>query len=513
MKLLSTTILLLSIFLAFSCGGNHLKADEKALRKRILLEEEQLALGAAKRSEREKYQADSIAKMPKGIRIKEERSVDPQALPIVVDIAGNLNNMRDFKLSQVASDIKYIRMETIPNPSISNGMKFKYYLMDNYIIAVNLFGIHQFSKEGKYICTVVQNEFTGLNYDKKKNQIINFEDYTKIGGGTSVSTKGDKLSYLYSNNITNQEYIMEYDCSSGQTTIADNTINTENPNRITGLGKVLFDRNQGTSLPPAPRSPYNSYVNTKEDVYKKLEVFAPDRNNYLLKMKGKYMMGILGSDGDTLATFTKYEKYKNLTNSKIRETDVGTRYEKGGNLFVRSEFNDTIFQVIPPNRILPVYVFHLAQYKTSMQEGVDASVSLVGKIILQDFADARNYLFFTFTKDSYDCPYTRRNKILKLYHAIFSKESRQMFIVDSKPTDYDAPILINDIDGGLPVWPDSYMIGKNGEILVPLQGEELKSHIQSDFFKTSVAQADKKEKLKQLAESVSSADEILMIVK
>ena len=110
MKLLSTTILLLSIFLAFSCGGNHLKADEKALRKRILLEEEQLALGAAKRSEREKYQADSIAKMPKGIRIKEERSVDPQALPIVVDIAGNLNNMRDFKLSQVASDIKYLSL-------------------------------------------------------------------------------------------------------------------------------------------------------------------------------------------------------------------------------------------------------------------------------------------------------------------------------------------------------------------------------------------------------------------
>jgi len=512
MKLTRTFLLCTIVALFFCCGGNRMKNNEKALVKQILTEEEQLAKETSVRVEHEKQLADSIAKLPKGLRVKAERSVDPQALPIVIDIAGNLNSIRDFKLSHVASDIKYIRMETIPNPSISNGMKFKYYLMDNYIIAVNLFGIHQFSKEGKYIRTVVKNEFTGLYYDKRKNQIINFEDYTMIGGGTSVWAKGDKLFYPYSNNITNQEYIMEYDCSSDQTSIADNTINTENSNRITGLGKVLFDRNQGKTLPPAPRFHYNSFANTKEYIYKKMEVFAPDRSNYLLQMKGKYMMGILGSNGDTLATFAKYESYKNITSSLILETDLGTRYEKGGNLFFRSEFNDTIFQVIPPNRILPVYVFHLGQYKTSMQEGVDASVSLEGKIILQDFADANKYVFFTFTKDSYDCTNARRKKIVKLYHAIFSKESRKMFIVDSKPTDYDAPILINDIDGGLPVWPDSYMIGKNGEMLVALQGEELKSHIQSDLFKTSVAQANKKEKLKQLAESVNSADEILMIV-
>lgn len=513
MNLTRTFSLCIIVALFFSCGGNRMKNNEKALRKQILTEEQQLAKDDAMLAEREKQLADSIAKLPKGFRFKEDRSVDPIALPQVVDIAGNLNNLRDFKLSHVASDIKYIRMETIPNRSLSNAMKFKYYLMDNYIIAVNLFGIHQFSKEGKYICTVVNNEFTGLNYDKKKNRIFYFEDYTKIGGGTSVWARGDKLFYSYSNNITNQEYIMEYDCSSDQSTIADKTINTENLNRITGLGKVLFDMNRGNTRPPTPRSHNNSYIFTKEYMYKKLDIFAPDRNNDLLKMKGKYMMGIFGSNNDTLATFTKYEKYKNFTNSRTLETDTGTQYEKWEKLFVRTDFNDTIFQVIPPNRMLPVYVFHLGHYKVSMQEGVDPFVNLEEKIILQDYAVTRNYLFFKFTKDSYDCPNTRRNKTLKLYHAIFSKESRQMFIVDSKPSDYDALILINDIDGGLPVWPDSYMIGKNDEILVPLQGEELKSHIQSDFFKTSVAQADKKEKLKQLAESVNNADEILMIVK
>jgi len=119
----------------------------------------------------------------------------------------------------------------------------------------------------------------------------------------------------------------------------------------------------------------------------------------------------------------------------------------------------------------------------------------------------------TFTKDNGDSPNTRKSKSVKIYHALFSKEKHQLFIVEGSPTDYDAPILKNDLDGGVPVWPQSFMVDKNGEILISLKGSRLKSEVKSDRFQKSTGPADKKEKLKQLAASVADQDDILMIIK
>jgi len=228
---------------------------------------------------------------------------------------------------------------------------------------------------------------------------------------------------------------------------------------------------------------------------------------------GKHMMLLRNTRGDTLAAFTKHEQVKNYTKQVARGTDVGSRYEKNGNMFYRTDFNDTVFQIIPPNRLLPVYVYHLGDYKLTKLQGMDPGFNLDGKIIPQNFADTKDYLFLTFDKDSYDCPNTRTNKSLKLYHAIFSKKDKQLYIVQGDPTDYDAPILKNDIDGGMYVWPDEMMIGKNGEIIISLNGAEIKAHVKSSFFNQSKAPNDKKDKLRQLAESVRNNEQILMVVK
>ncbi len=512
MKLPSTTILLLSIFLAFSCGGNRMKNNEKSLIKQILTEEEKLANDDSVRLIREQQLTDSIAKLPKGFRFKEVRSVDPNMQPLVIDIAGSLNNIRDFKLSDVASDIKYIRLETVPDPNLPRDLKYKYYLTDNYIVALNLYGTHLFSKEGKFIRTVVKNELTGVEFNAKEDRIRFWNDYTLKGGGTTVWARGDILFYLYSNNITGQKYIMEYDCSQNQPA-PDTRFDPENQNKISGLGQVLVDLNHGNTTPPPPRKHQGIMSIDPDGMYQRIGIFSPDRNTYINNLHGKNMLGIMGKQGDTLATFAKLEQLKNYTKMQMRGTDWGTQYEKGGNLFFRSDFNDTIFQVIPPNRLQPVYVLNLGKYKVSKQEGVDPDASLEGKIIPQDWAETKNYIYMTFTKDNYDCPNTRKSKSVKIYHALFSKENHQLSIVESEPTDYTLQILRNDIDGGVPVWPQSYMVDKNGEILLSLKGSELKSEVKSERFQKSTAPIDKKEKLKQLAASVADQDDILMIIK
>ncbi|WP_167612121.1 DUF4933 domain-containing protein [Maribellus sediminis] len=512
MKNNSSIYLLVFLLIAVSCNSNRLKTDEKSLVKQILTEEEQRAHEEQLRIEREQQLADSIAKLPKGFRFKEERGVDPEHPPMVIDIAGSLDSIRPFKLSDVATEVKYIRMEALPDSTLPNDMKFKYYLMDNYLVAANLYGIHLYSKQGEFIRSVVKNELTGVNVDLPKDRIHFWNDYTLVGGGTSVWGRGDDLFYTYSNNITGQRYIMEYNCAAASLMI-ENQPGSENTDSIIGLGTVSVDLRHGDTRTPPARKHQGMFSMSPDYLYKGMGVFSPDRNTYVQNMHGKNMLGILGTGGDTLATFAKVEQLENYTKNLMRGTDRGTQYEKDGKLFVRTNFNDTIFQVIPPNKLFPVYVFHLGEYKVTMQEGVDPGFDLNGKIILQDFADTRDYLFITFTKDSYDCPNNRRNKTLKLYRAIYSKAKHKLAIVEGLPTDYEAPILENDLDGGVPVWPQSFMVGRNGEILVSLKGSELKAHIKATGFENSTAPIEKKNELRNFANMLAADDNVLMIVK
>jgi len=196
----------------------------------------------------------------------------------------------------------------------------------------------------------------------------------------------------------------------------------------------------------------------------------------------------------------------------MRGTDQGTQYENKGKLFFRNAFNDTVFQVIPPNRLLPVYVLNLGKYKLLKKEGLDPDFDLSGKIIPDSWAETRRYIFLSFSKDSYDCYNTRKSKQLKSYFAVFEKSGHKLVIVKGDPHNYDEEILVNNIDGGLPVWPSSYMTGNSGEIMISLKGKELKERVKSEQFKRSAAPASKKNELVKLAASVADSEDILMIV-
>jgi len=490
-----------------------MKTDEKKLVNKILSEEDKLALEEENRLEQEKLLTDSLAMLPKGFRFEENRSVDPTNPPMVIDIANNLDSIRDISLSNVAKDIEYIRMQAISDTTIAKDLKLKYYFMDNYIVASNLYGIHLYSKKGEYIQLVVKNELTGIKLDVDKNRIsIYCSKYSHKGGRNNVWARGDHLFYNYRNSLTGQNLIMDFDCSTQH--ISGNTqFDPEHPNAITGLGKVCMDINNGINKPEKPLYPNGMIMSTIDNFDKEFDVFNPDINTYITKLDDDKMLGILSSKGDTLASFRKLEQVRNYTKSQMRGTDFGTQYEKGGDFFLRTDFNDTIFQVIPPNYLQPKYVLNLGQYKVSKQVGVDPGLKLDGKIIPMSWADARDYIFMTFSKDNYDCPRNRRKKDVKIYHALYSKKDQKFEIVKAEPTNYYPDLLPNDIDGGLAVWPEAYMINKRGEIMVSLKGKELKNHVQSSEFKNSKSVLAKKESLAQFANRCSNQDDILMIVK
>lgn len=506
-----TTLSLLLLAVA-SCNRNRLKTDEEALSKKILQEEKEKE--DARKAAYDKYLADTLNRIPEGFRYQENRKVDPAYPPAIIDIAGNLNNVKEFKLSNIASDITYIQMEPVPDPKIPHEMKFRYYLLDNYIVASNIYGIHLYSKEGKYIRSIVKNELTGVEF--KDGKLLFWSDYTIKGGGTSVWGEGNKLLYKYSDNITGQKYIMEYDCSADQLPIT-NKFDPEMPYQISGMGEVVIDLNHGNTQPPEPRKHQGMFGGSQEYFLKNNDVFMFNHSTYASPYSRGFqkdnMMTIMNSHGDTLSVFSKFEKLQNYTKSVIRGTDNGTQYDINGKLFIRPQFNDTVFMVIPPNRLLPVYVLELGSYKVTLQQGVDPGFNLSGKIIPEEWAETKNHIFLTFTKDDYDCPNNRKSKTVKIYHAIYSKQNKQLTVVKGDPYDYSPEILLNDLDGGVPVWPLSYMVGNNGEITIPLKGRDLKERIASPAFKNCAAPVAQKEQLEKLAASVAETNDILMLIK
>jgi hypothetical protein len=507
-------LLLIILLLSTSCRRNRLKISEKSLANEILIQEQENE--GNDRAAREKQLAEGSGNSNGGIRYKEDRSVDNSHPPIVIDISRNLDNVREIRLSDVASEINYIRMERPPDSAFKRDVGFKYHLTNDYIIAINGFGILHFSRKGKYVNTIVKNELTGMEI--YPNGIMGMKGSTLIGAENPivnfmVKSSGNKLYYIYCNDITGQEYLMEYDCSEtqiGQTIKYD----PENPLKVIGQGQIIVDLNNGSvDTMLLQRNQYGIWSRSPEYVHKGLGMYWIDNNNYTKKLKGNNMMGIFNKYGDTLATFTQHEKLINYAKSIQRSTDWGSQYEFGKKLFFRNPFNDTIFQIIPPNRLLPVYVLNFGSYKVTRQQGVDPGFDLTGKILLNNWAETTNFIFLTFTKDNYDCIANRRNKKVKIYHALYSKPDNQISILKGDPFNYSPEILENDIDGGIPVWPSFNEIGNNGEIMLSIKGKQLKERIRLAQFINSNASEFRRNELKQLAASVSDNEDILMLIK
>jgi len=501
----------LGIMITFiSCSNNRLKMNEKGLRESIIVQEK-----AESENVREESGHDTLNPPSAAFRFKENRQPDPLHPPVMIDIAGNPGPTLNMKLSDIAHEITYIRMEPIPDTtipsdkSLPSDLKFKYHITDNYIIAANIFGIHLYSRTGKYLRQVVKNEMTGVVI--KPGVVAFYNDFTLKGGGMGIRSRGDIIYYTYSNTMTGENYIMRLDCSSAPLT-EEYRFDPENPDRISGLGEIALDLNHGNSKPPAQQGRQGMFGGSPDWLYYEKDAFILDNNNYVVPSTGDRLVTIQNFSGDTLTSFSRFEKLVNYSKSLKRGTDDGVYYEYKESLLVRPEYNDTVFRVMSPDRLLPVYVINLGKYKVSMQEGVDPDFDLTGRIIPEEWAETDKFIFLTYTMDNYDCPDNRRKKNVKIYHALYTKQNLTFSVIKGNPFDYSPEILENDIDGGVPVWPSFYMIGKNNEILIPLKGKDLKERVKSEYFKQSKAPDGKKLELEKLAGQVSDPEDILMII-
>lgn len=456
------------ICFTISCGGNKLKTDEKTLSKQILTEEEQLAKEEASRVENEKQLADSIAKLPKGFRFKENRSIDPNNLPTVIDIIGSRSEKpQRIKLSQMFSKIKYVKLAPLSDSSFyDTGIGLL--VSDKYMFGYSGNGIVQYDREGKFIKYICKNE---NHYTKSNGMVmVSQDDWNRFVGSSQPKLLNNKLYYRYEDRSAGFASLMEYNPIEEVTQVTL-PVKENNKKNIQGLGKeiaILKARKQMTERPE----------------------FVPLGSMFIGSIsKGKSIRGekniltITGSNGDTICSFADNDPIKNFTRSVYRGVDEGYSYHYNGTFHLRQAFNDTIYQLTPPSRLIPKYILDFGSMGIqSAMEGVDPTYSLKDKLVPQSFLETSRYLFITYTKD-YECPNTAKQGTLKFSRLIYDKKNRKIISIyqDEKPilskggdmAWASAPDLNieNDIDAMPFKWPES--VTSNDQVFSIFSGKEL----------------------------------------
>jgi hypothetical protein len=506
MKHYSTILWVSVICFTISCGGNKLKTDEKTLAKQILTEEEQLAKEEADRAIKEKQLADSIAKLPKGFRFKPERRIDPQNAPVVIDIAGNIDKTKKIKLSDVASSIQYIRLQPPSDSAFIGKLNNDIYSKDNegllkeelpfsiiknnnFIIAENRLGMLLYDSKGQLLRVICKNVYTGTNLYKGGMLKVSGSTFKGANGFTRLI--GNKLYYNYNDDANRISQIMKFDCSNLPLSSPGNS---EIKNPMNGLG-----------IPVAPTGnfSYSTFLLDGATYYKTGHpLFHKD------------MLAIFNNKGDTLCSFQGTQNLENYIKKSVgRRADYGARYLLKGDSYFREANSDTIFKVVTPNRLIPTLVINLGKYKVEkFQQQMDPEFDLSNKFLPQSISFNDKYVFVYYTK-GYDSPYARGTKTVSFYHAIFDRAKKELWHVAADQKDqceYNFG-LENDLDGGMPVWP--YSFSEDGAIVKSIKGIDLKEYIKTEAFINSTAPAQKKEYLKQLANSVGNYETVVVIIK
>jgi hypothetical protein len=440
-------MLILALGLFSSCGKNRLKTDEKELTKQILTEEQQLAQEAKLRAKHEKQLADSIAKLPKGFRFKEEREVDSENPPVEIDIIASRQNPKSIKLSQLFSKIDYIILELLPDSAFYNSNP-NFILNNNSIYGASSKGIAQYDRQGHFIKYICQNE---LHSTKINGTEMTFEnDFNQFVGGTQAKIVNGKLYYKFENRAKKLASFMEYDEGRDGNDIILNAFDNElTKPLITGLGRNISS------------SQVRRFGTFAAEIYPLGGNFFANVAARKGSAEGKNYITLSYTNGDTLCSFVDYDMVTNYHRSLARVSAPGNSYVLNGNLYTRKAYHDTIFQVVIPNRLIPHIILDFGgQGITESIQWMDPGYDLTGKLILQDLLETKQYLFITYTRQV-----SSDSKDLLFSRLIYDKRTKALYsvYVDEKPRSFEAWFhnpyapeinIENDIDHKPFLWPD-----------------------------------------------------------
>jgi len=489
MKRYSIILIATSVWLIFSCGGNKLKTNERALSKQILTEEGQLAKIAVEREEYEKQLADSIAKLPKGFRFKEDRKVDPVNPPMIIVISNPTNKGVKLCLSDIVNSIDYFVLEQFPDTSIYAKTQLRAKIDGTNIFIHGLSGLYVYDLKGKLKNTILENKISKMGvrifsggYQLRYEQDVNF--YGQIGeiwcyGNHLFFTAHDKTNDLFDFRKVNFDKIFSPNLP----------LNSES-HQIQFPGEKLFHLNKDQQC-----GGFSDRLNS-------VSYTRPVGEGFYMNFPSLWAATELGKDAvvinnnnDTICIFSNLNKIENFTKTLISRggTCIST-YDYKNQSYLYTALCDTIFRIVPPNRFIPVYVFDYGKYKISPLEYFSPGEPK-NKYYCSEILETSNKLFIKYKGIEDHSEY-----------GIYDKTSKEFFPISNS---IQGSGITDDINGFHSYWPE--YLNENNEDCRIYRVDQLKYAIKDRSLQS--IKAKDRQKFEQFVNSLRDESLVAIIYK
>jgi len=489
-------IIILLILVAFAAckPRSKLNTNEQKLAAEIKTEEQE------KQATEEALMQNQISipdTLPPGFKFKEDRSVDPQNPPVIIDIQETNDNTREFKLSDVSSSIKYIKMEAPSDTSLLwtyTKLREKTLSVssdDNHILIQGIFGVTQFTMNGKFQEVIWKNE-SGI-HSYKNGFFWNPQEIFGVTSDNPVSIFNGNLYLRFQDGAKKQVQIISRK-------VRDNLI-LNNPY---GQQENRLDTLTGDRL----LTIQEKYVSRKYSLIYGLgqNCWAGIHDTWNAVKNGSLFV-VFNNNGDTLCTISNPNQIKNWTKTTVRAGEPFTYYYKNHLTFI-GQHADTLFRFVPPNRMLPVYILDFGKDKVGFFEGLDPDSDLSQKLILYSIFETDNFIFIRYTRNN-PGPRNIKNKSVAFYNVIFDKTANKLYHLPGQSL---TPVYLrNDIDGGISFWPE--FVTPKGNMLMLVTGKELKEYIKSNEFKIEELTVEQRQKQIDMAQGLKNNDIVVMMIK
>ena len=219
--------------------------------------------------------------------------------------------------------------------------------------------MHRFSRNGRYIEPIANSNIQTRQINNK-SFFGYFEKETYRGiWWNHVSTAGSRVFYKFSDYPNMKVSLFQYELSANSQSLSlpfqreQTTDGSFTKGLIVTSGKEAI--RSGT-----PGLSSTQIIGISSNFYAGVPHVLKANNNGL-------MMATFNLNGDTLCKFTQFDKLETpITSQVIRSISTISGWHYKGVYTFKRAFNDTIFRLIPPNRIVPAFVLKLWAHTKSL---------------------------------------------------------------------------------------------------------------------------------------------------
>jgi hypothetical protein len=359
-----------------------------------------------------------------------------------------ISNNREFLLSEAASDVEYIRLETNDSCLVRSGVR--YLFTDEFIFIQNRDHILKFSRDGKFLHKIGKP-------GKGPGEI----DLIRI-----MSIIPDKKEIVVQLNALRKLYHFSFD------------------------GELL----KTVSL----KFPIDRIKVCNDGRYITYEARTGGRE--------KCTFCLMNENWDTLSRVNNHQKWVYTQNTPITilYPSFEPFYYSGNSYYFKSMYNDTVYY-LKENRIRPAYFVNLGKYALPF----DLRPEKLGPSGIQQFNDnSHNYNFASVFESagrlfiSAHCYGKSPSKYI--VYDINRNDASLAYIQAQEPGGF-----INDWDGAIPFWPVGNATGK--QVFMPVSVMTLKKMLETKI-PGEIKFPKKREQLKKMIEAADISDNPVLVM-